>query len=208
MKHTPLPFGAALPAILSVAAVLLAAPAAHAQTAPGTNSAGTLTGPVVGTAQVGGRKEAPPPALPGARTTDNDPAPADRPASEMRPTDALFDSVNRGDITSARDAIARGADLEAQNVLGLTPLDLAVDLGRNDITFLLLSLRTGSAGVAPPAKETGKPVRMAGKPQTPHPAARAAAARPAPQAELRQYADVPAAPVPQAGFLGFGGAAR
>ena len=156
MKHTPLPFGAALPAVLSVAAMLLATPAL-AQMAPGTNSSGTLTGPVVGTSQGSIHKEAPPPALPGARTTDNDPAPADRPASEMKPTDALFNSVNRGDITSARDAIARGADLDAQNVLGLTPIDLAVDLGRNDITFLLLSLRTNAGGALPAVKNSGKP---------------------------------------------------
>src|SRR5271166_4778306 len=82
-----------------------------------------------------------PDALPGARTDKERVTPADRNATEMDPNDALFDSINRGDLSTARDAIKRGADLHAHNVLGMTPLDLSVDLGRNDITFLLLSLR-------------------------------------------------------------------
>ena len=211
MTHTPLSLGATLFSAASVAAMLLAVPAAHAQLAPGTNSSGMLTGPVVGTAQSGTRRAPLPPALPGSRTTDSDPAPADKLASEMRPTEALFDSVNRGDITAAREAIARGAELNATNVLGLTPLDLAVDLGRNDITFLLLSLRGASAGGPAPSGTEGKaaaPVRSAGKAR---PAARpitTVAARPALPPESRQYADTPGTPVPQAGFLGFGGAVR
>jgi hypothetical protein len=59
----------------------------------------------------------------------------------MEPTDALFDAINRGDIGTARDAISRGADLHGHNVLGMTPLELSVDLGRNDISFMLLSMR-------------------------------------------------------------------
>jgi hypothetical protein len=59
----------------------------------------------------------------------------------MSPTEALFDAINRGDKAGAQEAVNRGASLDAVNVLGLTPLDLSVDLGRNDITFLLLSLR-------------------------------------------------------------------
>ena len=211
MKHMLPPFGTALPGALSIAVMLIAAPAAHAQMAPGTNGSGMLTGPVVGTAQVSNHRDSQPPAIPGARTTDNDPAPADKLAADMRPTDALFDSVNRGDITAARDAIGRGADLDARNVLGLTPLDLAVDLGRNDITFLLLSLRGATGGVAPPPAESGKsapPVRTATRPQQ-HPAPRPVVAeRPAAPPEARQYADTPATPVPQAGFLGFSGAGR
>lgn len=213
MKHTLPSLRAALAGAASVAVLLVAVPAARAQLVPGTNGSGMLTGPVVGTAQGSTHREAPPPALPGSRAGDNEPAPADRPASEMRPTEALFDSVNRGDITSARDAIARGAELNARNVLGLTPLDLAVDLGRNDITFLLLSLRGASPGGVPTAGETSKPAAPVRTATKPHPAARpapvaAAATRPALPPESRQYADTPGTPVPQAGFLGFGGGAR
>ena len=47
----------------------------------------------------------------------------------MEPNDALFDAINRGDIAAARDAISRGADLGARNILGMTPMELSVDLG-------------------------------------------------------------------------------
>ncbi len=95
----------------------------------------------------------PPPAVPGARARAESVAPADRSAADLPPTEALFDAINRGDIVTARDAISRGADLDGTNLLGLTPLELSVDLGRNDISFLLLSLRgsgAGSAGSRPP----------------------------------------------------------
>ena len=211
MKHTPPRFGFVLPGFVSAAVLFLAVSAAQAQMAPGTNSTGTLTGPVVGTAQPSTHRPPQPPALPGARTTDNDPAPADRPTADMRPNDALFDSINRGDITSARDAIARGAELNTQNVLGLTPLELSVDLGRNDITFLLLSLRGAApAGLPAPAKEAGKagsPAHVAARTPVARPVP-VAASRPAPAAAPRQYADTPGTPVPAAGFLGFGGATR
>jgi ankyrin repeat protein len=64
----------------------------------------------------------------------------------MPPTDALFDAINRGDIAAARDALNRGADLNGVNVLGMTPMELSVDLGRNDISFLLLSMRGEDGG--------------------------------------------------------------
>ena len=97
------------------------------------------------------KTEQQPAALPGARSV---PAPADRSnaALNLRPNEALFDAVNRGDIGSAREALNRGADIEARNVLGATALELSVDLGRNDITFLLLSMRgSGTRNPPPPA---------------------------------------------------------
>jgi ankyrin repeat protein len=60
----------------------------------------------------------------------------------MNPTTALFDAINRGSLNAAKEALNRGADMNARNVLDQTPLDMAIDLNRNDITFLLLSLRT------------------------------------------------------------------
>ncbi len=86
-------------------------------------------------------KQAPPPALPGALSDPSRVAAPTRAPTEMSPTEALFDAVNRGDLDSTRDAITRGAELEATNLLGLTPLELSIDLGRNDITFVLVSLR-------------------------------------------------------------------
>jgi hypothetical protein len=144
-----------------------------------------------------------PAALPGARSGQSAPAAAERPAAEMRPTEALFDAVNRGDIAAARDALGRGADIDGRNILGLTSLELAVDLGRNDITFLLLSMRgaAGSSSMAPPPP-------AARAPAAPAPARVAAApAQPAPQRARAANAD-PGTPVPQAGFLGFGAPSR
>ena len=136
-------------------------------------------------------------------------APLLRPPSEMKPNEALFDAINRGDIAGCRDAISRGAELETPNMLGLTPVDLAIDLGRSDITFLLLSMRgaagRSSARVATNSAPSGKPV-VAAKPAAAAPVAAVkvapVAAAPAP---VRPYvATDPGTPAPQAGFLGFG----
>ena len=101
----------------------------------------------------------PPPAIPGAQP-DADAAviPAEKVAAEMSPNDALFDAINRGDYGAAKDAVNRGAQLDAHNVLGQTPTDAAIDLSRNDITFLLLSLRGAVSSSRPvQAAALGKP---------------------------------------------------
>ena len=187
--------------------------AASAQSIAGTSN-GVVTGPVVGTSKGPAPKAPQPPALPGARTTENEAAPAGKGVADLQPTDALFDAINRGDIAAARDAINRGAELNARNVLGMSPTELAVDLGRNDITFLLLSLR-GSDGASPPPSQTAQAPATNGKRP-----AKVAAAAPAPRAPrvsqvsapnpdaARQYATGPGTPIPQAGFLGFGGVTR
>ena len=86
----------------------------------------------------------------------------------MEPTEALFDAINRGDIAAARDAISRGAELNGHNILGMTPMELSVDLGRNDISFLLLSMRGTDNG------RSGQPTRRRTrtKPALDRPAAR------------------------------------
>jgi ankyrin repeat protein len=133
----------------------------------------------------------PPPSLPGSHAQPIPVAPARHNVSDMDPTAALFDAINRGDTEAARDALGRGADIEGKNVLGQTPLALSVDLGRNDISFLLLSMRTPPDAVAaatPPRLAHGKvtPVSALGKNQPLQPATVSAAA-------------------PSSGFLGFGG---
>jgi len=90
------------------------------------------------------KPEQAPPSLPGTKAPVEAAAPTASP-TDMTPTEALFDAINRGDTAAARDAVNRGADLHGVNVLGLTPLELSVDLGRNDISFLLLSMRDGDA---------------------------------------------------------------
>lgn len=146
-------------------------------------------------------------ALPGARPGLGY-MPADKNVADLAPNEALFDAINRGDLGSARDAVNRGAQIDAQNVLGMTPLELSVDLSRNDITFFLLSMRGTSAdhhGQQPvvavaektPAKPAVKRVALS---------TRAVAPRPNLTAMPRQYAGPsdPGTPVPEAGFLGFG----
>lgn len=150
------------------------------------------------------------PGLPGASVNADRVTPAERPTTDMQPTDALFDAINRGDIGSARDALARGADFNARNVLGLTPLDQSIDLSRNDITFLLLSLRGASApqvASTPQGKNGGKGGATKEAAVRPAPASKpvvVTAARPVAQAQ-RPTPGFGGNPNPQSGFLGFGG---
>lgn len=148
------------------------------------------------------KSEQQPAALPGARSG---PAPADRSnaALNLRPNEALFDAVNRGDIGSAREALNRGADIEARNVLGATPLELSVDLGRNDITFLLLSMRgSGTRTPSPAAPVAAATPRPA---PAPRPIVAQIAPTPTPKtpAPRTAYSNDPGTPAPQSGFLGF-----
>jgi hypothetical protein len=52
------------------------------------------------------------------------------------------------------------------------------------------------------------PAHTATRPAPPHPAPRAAPVAAATPPVPQRYADVPGTPVPQAGFLGFGGTAH
>jgi hypothetical protein len=166
-----------------------------------------------------------PAALPGA--TSSGPA-AERRAGSLLPNDALFDAINRGDTAAAREAVNRGADIDARNVLGLTPIELSVDLGRNDITFLLLSMRGGGrsgggGGTAPPpaqaARDAAPVLPMQTAPRIPVTRVAADAPRPAPapapvqaprpvaskSAAQPTLGHDPGTPDPAVGFLGFGG---
>jgi hypothetical protein len=148
----------------------------------------------------------PPEALPGAKSTGA-PAAASHIPTDMSPTDALFDAINRGDAGAARDALNRGADLNGKNVLGMTPMELSIDLGRNDISFLLLSMRGEAASSTPPA--TGTPLPVQATKPAPPPRGRgavktvAAVQAPAAPATPRLFAGDGGAPNPQVGFLGF-----
>lgn len=150
-----------------------------------------------------------PPGLPGA-TPSRGVAPPTHGPSDMEPTDALFDAINRGDIGSARDAISRGADLHGRNVLGLTPLELSVDLGRNDISFLLLSMRGGDDGQSrqPPAVATAKKSPGAKQARQVPQRAPARVAAPTPQQTAHLFSGDGGTPNPGAGFLGFGSGQR
>lgn len=164
-----------------------------------------------------------PPVLPGTKGPSEAAAPTSSPA-DMSPTEALFDAINRGDMVAARDAMNRGGELDGRNVLGMTPLDLSVDLGRNDISFMLLSMRGDSATARAEARAgalTGARLGASGsarneaEPEAPRAATRArvvaASSRtPADAYEEPSYSSPRyssgngGAPIPAAGFLGFG----
>lgn len=149
-----------------------------------------------------------PPALPGVGARRSTPAPAQQIPSDMSPNDALFDAINRGDIAAARDALSRGAQLDAHNVLGMTPMELAVDLGRNDISFLLLSMRSGGGQVkkqttAEAVLPKPAPALAKAAPRKIAEAKAEQAAPPAPQQQARLFAHDGGTPIPSLGFLGF-----
>ena len=154
-----------------------------------------------------------PEAIPGA-TARAPVAPAGKDVGDLQPTDALFDAINRGDVASARDALNRGADLDGVDILGMTPMELSIDLGRNDISFLLLSMRgedsdRGARSVGHDAAPAGKSA-VGGKPAQSGKAA--GSAKTAAKPPVAVHSDTPSklvandggTPLPSAGFLGFG----
>jgi hypothetical protein len=221
MKWRPSPAvvaGTGSVALLMTAAILPAR-AQVAMPQPG-NPSSYNSGPVqVGPPPKPKTVQPPPAALPGAESRAGTAAPAQGgPIAD--PTEALFDAINRGDITAARDAVDRGADLGGQNILGMTPLEESIDLGRNDITFLLLSLRqgevrmTGNERATPASSAASSLARTAAKSPSSRTVAQRAVSRqtqvrpapartPAAPPLAQQMADT-GTPNPQAGFLGFG----
>jgi len=88
----------------------------------------------------------------------------------------------------------------------MTPLELSIDLGRNDISFMLLSMRAAEegrpaqAGAQTAAKaQTGKPARPVRVAAQPVPRV----AQPVPAQTARLYSGDGGTPNPSAGFLGF-----
>src|SRR5271166_1776882 len=191
-----------MPASIAVALLVAAPSLAQAQAFNQIGNSGKQTAPAP--------QAPPPPALPGAASTGAAAAPPSRLATDMEPTEALFDAINRGDIGAARDAISRGADLSGHNILGMTPMELSVDLGRNDISFLLLSMRgeddnRGRQALSTQTKAKPPATRQA-KQVPPRPAARVAASAPSQTARL--FAGDGGTPNPNAGFLGFDSSRR
>lgn len=191
-------------ASLALTGAALAAGLAPGQPARAQEQYQRLRGPMTPDAQPQQRR-AEPPALPGlAGRPSAPPIPAEA-GQNLGPNEALFDAINRGDMAAARDAMARGADLGARNMLGLTPIDSAVDQGRSEIAFFLLSSR-GPAPISVPSQAAAPstpPALARGPAPRPSPPPRMAAEpRPAPVAP-RLWAEDGGAPKPDRGFLGF-----
>nr|WP_321983011.1 ankyrin repeat domain-containing protein [uncultured Lichenicoccus sp.] len=179
--------------------------AAHAQMSVGSGGGGGGGDEAAAEeAKAAAAAAAPPPALPGAVPSD-EAAPRGHAALDVNPNAALFDAINRGDLTAAKDALSRGADLQAVNILGQKPLDMAIDLNRNDITFVLLSMR-GTEGA-----DGGTQIASAQGGNAGGVAVEASAARR--RSPLQEAADLRAHRLaenggtarPEIGFLGFGG---
>lgn len=228
MRYSLFNSGFGLAAGLSL--VLASAPAWAQMMDPASGNFGGLHGaPDIGgsgaTPAFGAPKAPPPAGLPGAQSQPNTAALPSTPPTMLDPTQELFDAINRGDLTAARDAVTRGADVNGENELGLTPVQVSVDLGHNDITFLLLSNGAGRASGGPAgvkaASSSGSQLLTGGKGGARGAAAArsAAAARaekprvahvrvtekvPEAQRQLpRLYANDGGSPIPSAGFLGF-----
>ncbi len=193
---------------LGLGVCLASATGAFAQIGGGGN------GPQLGSGghSTASKQEADTPALPAPEAVPGDKArapaaPATRSSGDMSPNEALFDAINRGDLSAARDALNRGAELDAVNILGMTPMELSVDLGRNDISFLLLSIRgdTADAAASAPARGQAAAVKV-GQTAKPSPKAAITARVAVPRKPVvtpKLFANDGGTPLPAVGFLGF-----
>ncbi len=72
------------------------------------------------------------------------------------PTEALFQAVAINDISALEAAIDAGADMAATNEDGMTPADLAVDLGHFRAAHVLLARRTEGRNGRPRVTDKGR----------------------------------------------------
>lgn len=179
------------------------APAAFAQNSP----TGAMQAPKL--QPLGDAEQPLPAAIPGANDQALQTTQSVAKQQSGDPTTQLFTAINAGDYSSAQDAISRGANLNAENSLGETPIDLSVALNRNSITFMLLAARndsgddsSGSAG-APSVASAPVPA-LDPAPQGPTPIAKSNA-EPVNMVEQPNPAPAnnPGTPNSSAGFLGF-----
>ena len=99
----------------------------------------------------------------------------------------------------------------SRNVLGLTPTDAAVDQGRNEIMFYLLSVRGGTRVAGPPEEAPAAPAKPGGsaaprRPGRGRPAGEIDRSVPMPAPTVRNprlWAGDGGAAIPDLGFLGF-----
>lgn len=87
-------------------------------------------------------------------------------------TEDLFNAVATNDFAAVQAAVAAGAELDAVDRYGLTPVDIAVDKGHYQIAHFLLSVRN----FRPPEEEQVLPVAPAPPPPVPAPRAPAGTA--------------------------------
>jgi hypothetical protein len=179
-------------AAILVLATLIAGPAAAQMAGPGgVGGPGSPDGTPTPQPRV---PDIAPPGAPGIGAAPLATAPGIVKATTGDPTTALFAAVNSGDYNAAQDAVSRGANIDAQNALGETPLELAIALNRTQITFLLLANRNDTAVASGPP------------PAPSHTAAKHVVRVSTPPVKITPPAmgNQTGTPDPKAGFLGFG----
>lgn len=108
--------------------------------------------------------------LAGGSVVVSDPSRGEDPSTMTR---ALFEAVEKNDLSAVRAAVADGARIEARSLFGMRPADLAIDKGHYEIAHYLLSLhnvreaanaagaKDASAPNPPEATEGGSPTNDA-----------------------------------------------
>lgn len=193
----------------------------------------TSMGPVVQGGNGNQRAQPAAPGLPGARN-GGPIQQSNIDSGLLSPNDELFDAINRGDVGAARDALARGADLDARDAVGQTPVDVSIALGRNNITFLLVTMLKAGGGdlsepqgpmAQPPSNTLGMSAKDQAAVSTPVSFFNPSSAQAKPsqkssygtarkstgatvEAPAPSYAGGAGTPVPAAGFVGFGSSAQ
>ena len=157
-------------------------------------------------------KVAPPPALPGAASSGSAAPASASPDRHGADRGTVRRDQSRGHPARAtRSAVA--PICTGTTCSGMTPLELSVDLGRNDISFLLLSMR--GADDDRPARSAGRRKAAAKRPRPSHRRRsrcpqqprdlpeRSRLRRRLPSQTARLFSGDGGAPNPNAGFLGF-----
>lgn len=184
---------AAVAALLMAGAAPLVAGAASAQDAPNVPP--------------------PPPPPPSDSATVAPPPPPPQGDIVNKSTEDLFNAVAANDFAAVQAAVAAGAELDAVDRYGLTPVDIAIDKGHYQIAHFLLSVRNfrppegdrvlPAAPVPPrPAPVPRAPAGAAGAAGAAAGKARAADTRRPPSSEevSAAYPPAPAEPQPDPRF--------
>lgn len=83
-------------------------------------------------------------------------------AAKAKATEQLFDAVHANDFAAVQASVAAGADVEASDRWGMTPMELAIDKGYFEIGHYLVAVRNFSRSStdqrpAPPVVSDGSP---------------------------------------------------
>lgn len=78
-------------------------------------------------------------------------------------TMALFDAVHDNDMAAAQSSVTRGADIDARDRWGMTPVEIAIDREYFEIAHYLMSVRNFQAAAAAEKSSASRPGRVPGQ---------------------------------------------